>query len=125
MNIISIFVFRNNNELTTTKMTNNFRTEVFRRAYRLTLTGINFSEALKKSWAIYRLQKQMRSSVVEFRFRKVDGSIRQAFGTLIASVIDPLIKGVGKNSPTLVTYFDCQKQDFRCFREENLIMHRL
>jgi hypothetical protein len=104
-------------------MTNNFRTEVFRRAYRLTLTGINFSEALTKSWAIYRLQKNMRSSVVEFRFRKISGEIRIAYGTLIKSVIDPLIKGVGKkNSPTLVTYFDCQKQGFRCFKEENLII---
>lgn len=123
MIILFIFVFRNNNELTTTKMTNNFRTEVFRRAYRLTLTGINFSQALKKSWAIYRLQKQMRSSVVEFRFRKISGEIRIAYGTLISSVIDPLIKGVGKkSSPTLVTYFDTQKQQFRSFREENLII---
>ncbi|MCK9629371.1 MAG: SH3 beta-barrel fold-containing protein [Bacteroidales bacterium] len=123
MNILSIFVFRNNNELTTTKMTNNFRTEVFRRAYRLTLTGINFSQALTKSWAIYRLQKQMRSSVVEFRFRKISGEIRIAYGTLIKSVIDPLIKGVKESkNETLVTYFDTQKQQFRSFREENLIL---
>lgn len=120
---MSIFVFRNNNELTTTKMTNNFRTEVFRRAYRLTLTGINFSQALTKSWAIYRLQKQMRSSVVEFRFRKISGEIRIAYGTLIKSVIDPLIKGVKESkNETLVTYFDTQKQQFRSFREENLIL---
>jgi len=101
---------------------NNFRSEVFYRAYRLILTGITFSQALTKSWAIYRLQKNMRSSVVEFRYKKIDGSIRQAFGTLIASVIDPLIKGTEKkHNPTLVTYFDNQKQEFRCFKEENLI----
>jgi hypothetical protein len=103
-------------------MKTSFRSEVFYRAYRLTLTGIAFNEALKRAWVIYRLQKEMKSSVVEFRFKKVDGSIRQAFGTLIASVIDPLIKGTGKkHSPTLITYFDCQKQEFRCFKEENLI----
>lgn len=103
--------------------TTNFRSEVFYRAYRLTLTGKTFSEALTQSWAIYRLQKQMKTEVVEFRFTKVDGSIRQAFGTLMDKVITPLIKGAGrKHSPSLVTYFDTQKQDFRCFREENLIL---
>lgn len=101
---------------------NNFRTEVFLRAYRLTLTGKSFSQALKHSWAIYRLQKEMRSSVVEFRFRKISGEIRIAYGTLIKSVIDPLIKGTGRKSESLVTYFDCQKQEFRCFKEENLIL---
>lgn len=105
-------------------MNTTFRSEVFHRAYRLILTGISFSQALVKSWAIYRLQKQMRSSVVEFRYKKVsDNSVRQAFGTLIASVIDPLIKGTEKkHNPTLVTYFDNQKQEFRSFREENLII---
>ena len=103
-------------------MQTNFRSEVFKRAYRLTLTGISFSEALKKSWAIYRLTKEMKSKVVEFRFKKVSGEIRQAFGTLIKEVIEPLIKGTDKkHSPTLITYFDTQKQEFRCFKEENLI----
>lgn len=119
MNIFIIFA------VTKTKIVvvmNNFRSEVFHRAYRLTLTGRTFSESLKQAWAIYRLQKSMKSSVVEFRFRKVDGSIRQAFGTLIANVIDPLIKGTGRKSENLVTYFDCQKQEFRRFKEENLIL---
>lgn len=122
MNIIIIFAVliatNNNNHMKT-----NFRTEVFLRAYRLTLTGRSFSESLKQSWAIYRLQKQMKQTVVEFRFRKVDGSIRQAYGTLMEKVINPLIKGTGKkHSPALVTYFDTQKQEFRCFKEENLIL---
>lgn len=65
----------------------------------------------------------MRTSIVEFRFRKVDGSLRQAYGTLIKEVIDPLIKGVAKkHSPTLITYYDTQKGEFRCFKEENLIL---
>lgn len=104
-------------------MNSSFRTEVFLRAYRLTLTGKTFSESLKQSWAIYRLQKQMRTSIVEFRSRKVDGTLRQAFGTLMENVINPLIKGAGKkHSPTLVTYYDTQKAEFRCFKEENLIL---
>ena len=65
----------------------------------------------------------MRGSVVEFRFRKISGDLRQAYGTLVASVIDPLIKGTEKkNNPTLITYYDLQKQAFRCFKEENLIL---
>ena len=104
-------------------MNASFRTEVFLRAYRLTLTGRTFSESLKQSWAIYRLQKQMKTGIVEFRFRKVDGTLRQAFGTLMENVINPLIKGTGKkHSPTLVTYYDTQKAEFRCFKEENLIL---
>lgn len=104
-------------------MKTNFRREVFYRAYRLTLTGISFADALKKSWSIYRLTKEMKSSIVEFRFKKVDGTIRQAYGTLMDKVINPLIKGTGKrHSPTLITYFDTQKQEFRCFKEENIIL---
>ena len=107
----------------TITMKTSFRTEVFQRAYRLTLTGKSFSESLKQSWAIYRLQKQMRTTIVEFRFRKVDGTLRQAYGTLMEKVINPLIKGTGhKHSPTLVTYYDTQKAEFRCFKEENLII---
>lgn len=118
MKIIIIFAYDKQQSIM-----NNFRTEVFHRAYRLTLTGKSFSQALKHSWAIYRLQKEMRGSVVEFRFRKISGDLRQAYGTLVASVIDPLIKGTEKkNNPTLITYYDLQKQAFRCFKEENLIL---
>lgn len=117
LKIIIIFAYNKQQSIMS-----NFRTEVFLRAYRLTLTGKSFSQALKHSWAIYRLQKEMRGSVVEFRFRKISGEIRIAYGTLIKSVIDPLIKGSGRKSESLVTYFDCQKQEFRCFKEENLIL---
>ena len=117
-----LYIRSTKNTLNTVTMNASFRTEVFLRAYRLTLTGKTFSESLKQSWAIYRLQKQMRTSIVEFRFRKISGEIRLAYGTLIDTVINPLIKGTKKHTDnTLITYFDYEKQAFRCFKEANYL----
>jgi hypothetical protein len=67
--------------------------------------------------------KAMKSRVVEFYFKKKDGTIRQAYGTLQDSVILPLIKDTTNREPNpeLVTYFDNVKQQFRSFRKENFI----
>ena len=43
--------------------------------------GYNLSKALKCAWANYRLQQSMKIRIVRFHFRKVDGTIREAFGT--------------------------------------------
>lgn len=58
---------------------------------------------------------------VRFRFKKVDGTIREAHGTMKADVI-PEIKGTGRPLPFgLQLFFDLDKGSFRSFKKENLI----
>ena len=84
------------------------------------LTNFSFSVCLSKSWQLYRLVKQMRQGAVGFTYKKKDGSTRKAFGTLRNAVL--LVNGTGRaTSPEVITYFDIQKQSFRCFRIENFV----
>jgi len=83
--------------------------------------GLSLSEALKLAWLNAKLRIQMQTRIVKFHFQKVDGSIREAYGTLQASIL-PATKGTGrKSNETLQTYFDTEKQEYRCFKKANLI----
>lgn len=79
-----------------------------------------FSEALIHAWKVIRLQYALcTNALVNFTYRKVDGSIRHAVGTL-ESVPTPK-GGFRKQSYKLLTYFDLQQQEFRSCKIENLI----
>ena len=47
--------------------------------------GFSMSEALKCAWANLKLKAALKVKIVEFYFRKTDGTLRQAFGTLMNS----------------------------------------
>lgn len=49
--------------------------------------GYSLSEALKVAWMNIKLKAQMKKRICKFYFQKVDGSLREAFGTLSESVI--------------------------------------
>ena len=84
--------------------------------------GMNLSEALRKAWANIKLIKKMRSMVVKFAYMKIDGTIRQAYGTLDEAYLPSnAIKGTGKSSPKTQVYFDKEVNGFRCFRKENIL----
>lgn len=86
-------------------------------------TGITFSECLKKAWANIKLVIKMQSQTVRFYFQKVDGTIREAWGTLVEEVIADKIKGNNrKPNNTVQAYFDTEKQEFRCFKKFNLVI---
>lgn len=83
--------------------------------------GYTLSEALKAAWANFKLKARMRTGIVRFYFRKVDGTIREAWGTLADRII-PETKGSDrKNNPTIQAYFDTEKSEWRCFKTANLI----
>ena len=44
--------------------------------------GMTLSDALKTAWRNFKLRVAMKSRIVKFYFLKVDGSIREAYGTL-------------------------------------------
>ena len=54
--------------------------------------GFSMSEALKVAWANLKLKAQMKSKIVKFYFQKVDGSVREAYGTLFKLTMIPNAK---------------------------------
>lgn len=78
----------------------------------------SFSEALKYAWKVIKLRMKMKKGVVSFRFKKVDGSIREAVGTIPAA---PQGDSTRKPNIKVFTYFDVEKNDYRCSRIDALI----
>lgn len=68
-----------------------------------------------------QLKSRMQYEVVSFKFKKVDGTIREARGTLISEMLPP-IKGNGRPIGfDLQLYFDVEKKSFRSFKKSNLV----
>lgn len=84
--------------------------------------GFTMSEALHAAWLNFKLKVAMAVRIVKFYFLKVDGSIREAYGTLRSDLI-PEVKGDDKRkkNDTVQVYFDTEKQEFRCFKVANLV----
>jgi hypothetical protein len=84
-------------------------------------TGQSFAECLRKAWANFKLVAAMRLRIVRFYFQKIDGTAREAWGTLRSDMI-PQHKGDDrKRNDTVQTYYDTEKQEYRCFKKLNLI----
>ena len=84
--------------------------------------GWSISEAMKQAWKNFKLRRALvKNESVSFSFKKVDGTIRNAIGTLLET-ITPAIVGERKSNPTKVQiYFDLEKQQWRSFKIESLI----
>ena len=83
--------------------------------------GFTMSEALKLAWANIKLKAAMKQRIVKFYFQKVDGSIREAYGTLKENLIPATSGDNRKRNDTVQVYFDTEKQEYRCFKKANLI----
>ena len=61
------------------------------------------------------LRARLRSGVVQFAFKKLDGTIRTAVGTtnLTSIPVDHHPKGVKESSPRQVCFFDLEKGSWR------------
>jgi hypothetical protein len=83
--------------------------------------GFTMSEGLKQAWLNAKLKKELGKRIVKFYFQKVDGSLREAYGTL-ASDKTPATKGDDrKRNDTVQVYFDTEKDEWRCFKKANLV----
>lgn len=84
--------------------------------------GYSMSEALKCAWANLKLKAQMKQRIVKFYFQKVDGSVREAYGTLCEKLM-PAVTGTDKRAKneTVQTYYDTEVGEFRCYKKANLI----
>ena len=84
--------------------------------------GYTMSEALRCAWVNIKLRAAMRTRIVKFYFQKVDGTMREAFGTLADSII-PAVAGTDtrKKNDTIQTYYDTEKGEWRCYKKANLL----
>ncbi len=80
------------------------------------------AEALRKAWQAMKIKAQMSVGVVEFTFRKANGEIRKAIGTLKGSAISYDYKG-SERKPcySAVAYWDIEKNAFRSFSIASLL----
>ena len=80
------------------------------------------SEGLKQAWLNAKLKKELGKRIVKFYFQKINGDIREAYGTLASDKI-PAIAGTDnrKRNDSVQVYFDTEKQEYRCFKKANLV----
>lgn len=85
--------------------------------------GFTMAEALHAAWLNFKLKVAMAVRIVKFYFQKVDGSIREAYGTLNPSIM-PATGGNDnrRKNDTVQVYFDTEVGEYRCFKRANLMM---
>lgn len=77
-----------------------------------------FAEALVQAWKIIKLAYKMQKANVEFAYKKVDGSLRKAVGTLN---VDYKSTGDKPTNFGVFTYFDVEADGWRSAKCELLI----
>ena len=72
--------------------------EIFKLAWQFVKrNGYKLSEALKCAWLNIKLKAEMKKRIVKFYFQKIDGSLREAYGTTNPETI-PATTGTRKQS---------------------------
>ena len=83
--------------------------------------GYTMSEALKCAWANMKLMGQMKDRIVKFYFLKVDGTVREAYGTLKSELVPETGKSDRAKNDTVQCYYDTERQAWRSFKKANLV----
>jgi hypothetical protein len=83
--------------------------------------GFSMSEALKCAWVNLKLKAQLKKQIVKFYFLKVDGSVREAYGTLKNDLVPETGNSNRAKSDTVTTYWDTERESWRCFKKANLV----
>ena len=97
--------------------------EILDRAKTMVLKGCNLEQSLITSSMIELLQCRLMNGTAHFLYKKKDGSIREAWGTLLDKVVSNNINGNGEPRRffNCQAYFDVEEQGWRSFKYENLI----
>ena len=78
----------------------------------------------KRSKDLARLKRLLKNGVVEFSYKKKDGSLRKAKGTLKDERLPETDKDDERKrnlSKDCFYYFDLKKDDYRCFLRDNFV----
>lgn len=104
--------------------TREFLSDLFKLAWQFVKrNGCDMSMALQLAWANKKLKAAMALKIVKFYFQKVDGTMREAYGTLNGKYIPSVNLSTGSNrksNDTVQVFFDTEKQEWRCFKKANL-----
>ena len=97
--------------------------EILDRAKTMVLKGFNLQQSLNTSSMIELLQLKLSNGTAHFLYKKKDGNIREAWGTLLDKVVERNINGWGepRRSFNCQAYFDIESQSWKSFKYENLI----
>jgi len=82
--------------------------------------GLSLSEALKLAWSNAKLKQALRKGVVSFAYRKLDGTIRRALGSLSSALVPPTNDGISQHRD-YQTYYDIEKGGWRRYSYLNVI----
>ena len=93
------------------------------RATNMVLNGYDLTFSLQTSALIEALQFKLMNGTAHFIYRKTNGDLREAFGTLLSKTIQRNInwRGYPRKLDGLQAYFDIEEGEWRSFRYENLI----
>lgn len=99
------------------------KSTICHQAYRfISEFGLTQDAAMRKAWAVSKLQVMMKNGIVQFFYvKKSTGELRQAFGTLDPHRIDYTSKGESRKFKDCVCYYDTEKHGFRTFKTYNLV----
>lgn len=81
----------------------------------------------KQADLVRRIIDEMSDGISHFYFEKKDYTVREAFGTRAQNVIEQFAAlpessdEEGNKHYGLVSFFDCTKKEWRCFRPESVI----
>lgn len=100
-----------------------YRSNIFRTAWYFYRKGLfqTFGDALKAAWKRFKAVKVLASGAVAMVYRKADGLIREAKGTLRKDVLAFYPTNSKKSNPDVIAYWDLEKMAWRAFRIERLI----
>lgn len=80
-----------------------------------------FSECLRLAWQNFKLVRRMQTEIVRFYFMKVDGSVREAWGTLRSDLVPATDGADRKKNDTVQVFYDTENNSWRCYKRLNLI----
>ena len=97
-----------------------------RTAHRADVIAVRTGSAVMgivKAQMIETLKAKMQSGVAHFIYLKKDGTIREAWGTCVPSLMGNKVNHFINRDyyQNVVVYFDVEAGDFRCFKFENLV----
>ena len=84
------------------KTRNQLLSDVMQLAWQFVKTnGMTMAEALRTAWRNIKLKMAMKLRIVKFYFQKVDGSIREAYGTLADNIVPDVAQGGRRANDTV------------------------
>ena len=110
-------------ELVNVKAESSYRSMLFKTAWFYFKKGIftSFGEALKAAWKRVKSISKLKSGQAQILYRKADGTLRRAKGTLKDEVLAFYPGRKSKSNPDVIAYWDLEKLAWRAFRIERLI----